>query len=166
MKRKVLLMATCLLLIAATVIAPMSASAASKRIVYVVKVTVDGARLREGPSSAYGIITSLKKDTRVFYLNKRENAFVYVYTEYGQKGYVYRGFLKAYGAVGVDQVYYNKYDSLTVYRRPNTGANRAGTLYRGQHVVVYQVQGDWAYIKTLNGRGGFVQVAGLQKAVK
>lgn len=166
MKRKIMLMATCLLLIAAMVIAPVSASAASKRIVYVVKVTVDGARLREGPSSAYNVITSLKKDSRVFYLNKRQNAFCYVYTEYGQKGYVYRGFLKPYGAVVVDQVYYNKYDSLTVYRRPSTGANRAGVLYRGQHVVVYQTQGEWAYIKTLSGWGGFVQVAGLQKAVK
>ena len=166
MKRRLFVMVTCLMLISAMAIAPMSASAASKKIVYVVKITVDGARLREGPSSAYGIITSLKKDSRVFYLNKRQNAFCYVYTEYGQKGFVYKGFLKAYGAVAVDQVYYNKNNSLTVYKRANTGSGRVTTLTKYQHVIVYQTQGDWAYIKTLRGQGGFVKLSALKKAAK
>lgn len=166
MKRKWIMMVTALLLLTAMVIAPVSASAASKKIVYVVKITVQGARLREGPSSAYKIITSLPKDSRVFTLNKRQNAFCFVYTEDGQRGFVYKGFLKAYGAVAVDQVYYNKNNSLTVYKKANTNSGRVTTLYKNQHIIVYQTQGEWAYIKTLRGKGGFVKISGLRKATK
>ena len=157
---------TCLVLIATMVIAPFSASAASKKVVYILKITVDGARLRKGPSSAYDVITSLPKDSRVFYLNKMQGAFAYVYTENGQKGFVYKGFLKAYGAAELDQVYYSTGDGVRVYKRANTGADRVTTLDKYQHVVVYQTKGNWAYVKTLRGKGGFVQVSNLKKAAK
>ena len=38
------------------------------------------------------------------------------------------------------------------------------TLGRNEHVIVYEVQGSWAYVRTLDGKGGFVKVSSLKKA--
>ena len=50
-KRKLFRMVLCTLLAAVLVIGPLGASAASN-IIMILKTTVDGGRLREGPSSA------------------------------------------------------------------------------------------------------------------
>ena len=51
-----------------------------------------------------------------------------------------------------------------VYKKASTGSGRKTTLSKGQHVVVYQVKGSWAYIKTLSGTGGYVKKSNLKKA--
>ena len=165
MKRRILMMALCLMLIVSMVAAPMSASAASNKKVYILKVTVDGARIRKGPSSDYDVITSVSSGTKVFYTGKMKNAFAYVCTSGGTIGYIYKGFLKSYGAAYAYQIYYCKDRSAKVYTRTSSGKIKTVTrLSRHQFVVVYQVKGDWAYIKTLSGTGGFVKKSSLAKA--
>ena len=163
MKRKILLLVLSVLLIVSTVIAPVSAQAASKKTVQILQVTVDGARIRKGPGSSYDVITSLKNGAKVFYLGKDEKSFCYVRSDHGVTGYIYKGFLKSYGAAYVDQVYYATLRAR-VYKKASTHSSRKTTLTKGQHVIVYQVKGDWAYIKTLGGTGGYVKKSALKKA--
>lgn len=154
------------LLIASLLAMPLDASAASsKKKVYILKVTVDGARLREGPSSSYDVITSLKQGAKVFFAGSHKNAFCYVCTTGGTTGYIYKGFLKSYGAVYASQIYYCKDKSAKVYTRTSSGkVKTVTTLSKRQFVIVYQAKGDWAYIKTLSGKGGFVKKSALAKA--
>lgn len=158
-------MVLCLLLIASMFIAPVSASAASgNKVVQILKVTADGARLREGPSSAYEVITSLKDGEKVFYLDKQVDAFCRVRTSKGKIGYMYKGFLKSYGAAYYDQIYYSKNKSVKVYKKASTSTKKVAVLSKNQHVIVYEVKGRWAYIKTLGGTGGYVKKSNLAKA--
>ena len=165
MKRRITSLILCIVLIASMLILPTNALAASKKqVVQILKVTVDGARVREGPSSEYGVVTSVKKGGKVFYLGTTKDAFCYVKTSSGDVGYVYRGFLKAYGAVGRDQIYYCKSKSATVYKKSGKSLKKSGKLYKKQHVIVYEVRGKWAYIKSLSGKSGYVRKSALAKA--
>lgn len=163
MKGRVLKMVLAVLLVASMLMAPMSALAASKSTVQILKVNVDGARLRRGPSSAYDVITSLDKGTKVFYMNKQKDSFCYVCTAYGVRGYVFRDYLSSYGAAYTNQIYYAK-SSTKVYKKASTGSGKVTSLGKGQHVIVYQTRGSWAYIKTLGGKGGYVKTSSLKKA--
>lgn len=164
MYRKFLRLTMCILLGMSLLIAPVSATAASNSVVRILKVTADGARVRKGPSSSYDVITSIRKGQCVFYLNKNKGAFCYVRTANGQIGYMYKGFLKSYGATKLNQIYYAKANGVKVYKKNNTHSSSIGSLTDKQHVIVFATKGDWAYIKTLAGKGGFVQLSKLQKA--
>ena len=161
MKRRFLSMVLAILLIMATVIAPVSASAASK--VKIMRVTTDGARVRKGPGN-YDVVTSVKKGSKVFYLGKTKTSFVKVRTSTGTTGYMYKGFLKAYGTCYKSQVYYSKKKNLAMYKKASTRSSKRTRLSKKQHVIVYQVKGSWAYVKTLGGTGGFVKKKYLKKA--
>lgn len=165
MYRKFLRLTMCIILAASLLMAPVGATAASSNsVVRILKVTADGARVRRGPSSAYGVITSIRKGQSVFYLNKTKEAFCYVRTANGQQGYMYKGFLKSYGAAKLNQIYYARANGVRVYKKNSTRAARVTTLTNKQHVIVYATQGNWAYIKTLSGQGGFVQLNHLKRA--
>ena len=166
MKRRMICLALCLLMLVGMVAAPVSASAAMKdRVVKIMKVNVQGARLREGPSSKHDVITSLPKNACVFYLEKDQSAFSYVRTSVGDIGYVYKGFLDSYGACKLSQVYY--VTTVTKLRnRPSEGANRVATLGKKEHVIVYKTRDGWAYVKNLQGQSGYVRLSRLKKAVK
>lgn len=162
MKRKVLMMALAVLLVASLMSAPMSALASSKTV-QILKVSVDGARLRSGPSSEYSIITSLSKGSKVFYAGSQKNSFCYICTSHGKKGYVFRDFLSSYGVAYKSQIYYAS-KSAKVHKKASSGSSGVTTLSKGQHVLVYQTKGSWAYIKTLGGKGGYVKKSVLKKA--
>ncbi len=163
MKRRFWKMALSMLLIVTMLAAPVSASAAKKQVVYILKVTTDGARIRKGPSSAYDVITSVKKGTKVFYTGKYKDAFCYICTSGGTVGYMYKGFLKSYGLAYRSQMYYSSSGKVGVYKKTSTNSKRLTRLSKHQIVVVYQVKGNWAYIKTLGGTGGYVQKKYLKK---
>ena len=163
MKRRILVLVLSILLIAATVIAPVSASAASRKSVAIMKVTVNGARVRKGPSSNYGIITSVKKGAKVFYLGKHKKSFYLVRTSHGKVGYMYKGFLKSYGACYEDQIYRLK-KSTPLFKKASTrSVRKVAKLGKGLHVIVYQTKGKWAYVKTMSGKGGYVKKKLLKK---
>ena len=126
------------------------------------KAEVDAIAARAKEASF--TVTSVKKGGKVFYLGTTKAAFCYVKTSTGDVGYVYRGFLKAYGAVGRDQIYYCKSKSATVYKKSGKSLKKSGKLYKKQHVIVYEVRGKWAYIKSLSGKSGYVRKSALAKA--
>ena len=163
MKRRFLTMILAALLVVSTLLAPVSAVAASKSMVQILKVNVDGARLRSGPSSDYGVLTSLDKGSKVIYLGKQSNSFSYVCTAYGRKGYIFRDYLTSYGAAYSSQIYRAK-KKVKAYKKASTSSSRVTTLGKGQLVIVYQTKGNWAYIKTLGGKGGYVKKSALSKA--
>ena len=162
MNRRFISLALVIAMLAAMAIVPAGASAASK--IQILKVVVDGARVRQGPSSAYSVKTSVKKGGKVFYLGKMKNSFAYIRTSGGTQGYMYKGFLKSYGVTYRDQVYYCAKKSAKVYKKASTSSKRVTTLDKYQHVIVYQTKGSWAYIKTLGGTGGYVKKSALKKA--
>ena len=162
MKRRTISLVLLIALLLATAIVPVGASAATK--VKILKVTVDGARVRQGPSSAYAVKTSVKKGGKVFYLGKMKNSFAYIRTSGGTQGYMYKGFLKSYGTCYKSQVYYSKKSGLKVYKKPSTHSSKVTKLSKHQHVIVYQDKGKWAYIKTVSGKGGYCQASALGKA--
>lgn len=162
MKRRTISLVLLIALLLATAIVPVGASAATK--VKILKVTVDGARVRQGPSSAYAVKTSVKKGGKVFYLGKMKNSFAYIRTSGGTQGYMYKGFLKSYGTCYKSQVYYSKKSGLKVYKKPSTHSSKVTKLSKHQHVIVYQVKGKWAYIKTVSGKGGYCKASALGKA--
>ena len=162
MKRRVISLILVIVMLAAMAVAPAGALAAKK--VKILQVTVGGARLRQGPSSAYAVKSSLKKGSKVFYLGKTKNSFAHIRTSKGTEGYMYKGFLKNYGSCYKSQVYYNKKSRLNVYKKATTHSSKSTKLSRHQHVIVYQVKGSWAYIKTLSGKGGYCKASALKKA--
>ena len=149
------------LLIVAMLIAPVSAFADSK--VMIMKVTADGARVRKGAGN-YDVLTSVKKGGKVFYLGKTKNSFAYVRTSSGVVGYMFKDYLKSYGTCYKSQVYYSKKNKVKVYKKASTHSKNVTRLSKNQHVIVYQVKGSWAYIKTLSGTGGYVKKSNLKKA--
>ena len=162
MKRRIISLMMVVAMLAAMVVAPAGALAAKK--IQILQVTVDGARVRRGPSSSYEVKTSVGKGGKVFYLGSIKNSFAHIRTSGGTEGYMYKGFLKSYGSCYKSQVFYCKKSSGSVYKKPTTHSSRATKLGRHQHVIVYQVKGSWAYIKTLGGKGGYCKTSILGKA--
>ena len=161
MKRRMMVLVLVVAMLASMVFVPVSASAAKK--VKILQVTEDRARIRLGPSSAYGVITSLKKGSKVFYLNRMKDSFAYICSSGGVKGYMYKGYLKSYGTVYSNQIYRCTKKGY-LYKKASSGSSHVAKLSKNQHVVVYQVSGSWAYIKTLGGKGGYVKKSILTKA--
>ena len=162
MKRRTLSAILVFVLLMATAVAPAGALAAKK--IKILQVTVDGARVRSGPSSSYNVKTSVKKGGKVFYLGSMKKSFAHIRTSGGTEGYMYKGFLKSYGSCYKSQVFYCRKSSGSVYKKPTTHSSKVTKLGRHQHVIVYQVKGNWAYIKTLGGKGGYCKTSILSKA--
>lgn len=158
MKRRMLAVLLCLMLLASIFAIPASATS----VVRIMKVNVNGARLRKGPGD-YDIITSLKKGTKVLYTGKHVNAFYQVRTSGGRVGYVYKRYLTKYGAATSKQVYYTN-KKVTMRRRNSSSSSGVKRLKKNTLVLVYEVRGSWAYVKTLSGKGGYVKVSALRKA--
>ena len=166
--RKFLRVVLCALLMFTMTASPLMAtpatSAKAASTMKIVKVNVQGARLREGPSSDYAVIGSLKKNQKIFYSGKNKNAFSYVCTADGKIGFVFRDYLSAYGSVRKNQVYYTTGRNVRMYKKASTSSGRAATLKQQQFVLVYQKAGNWAYAKTLDGTGGYIQLNKLKSA--
>ena len=160
LKSKWLRAALCMLLILTMIAAPMSASAANKKLITILKTNVDGGRLREGPTSAFPVIRSLKLGEKVFYTGEKYASFCLVRTTKGEVGDIYDGFLSPYGTVRADQVYFAP-ARTNVYKDANS--SRVGVLEANQHVLVFRISGNWALVKTLNGLSGFAKVETLTK---
>lgn len=152
------LLAACMVLVLLASVFAIPASAATLKIM---RVTVNGARLRSGPGN-YSIITSLKKGTKVLYTGKKANAFYQVRTSGGKVGYVYKRFLSSYGAVSSNQLYVT--NKAVTMRSSNSSKSRGvKKLKKNTTVLVYEVRGTWAYVKTLTGKGGYVKASALTK---
>lgn len=155
MKRILKVMMSMLLMMALCASPAMAAKKST--VVPIMKVTVDGGRLREGPSSEYEVVTSLKKGEKVFYF-KKEGSFCLVRSETGKMGYIYKGFLANYGAARLDQVYQVGESGAKMYKKASTSSKKKLTLKSDQYILVYKTHRDWAYARTLSGTAGFVKL--------
>ena len=166
--RKILRTILCALLLltltATPLLATPSSCAKAAGTMKMVKVNVQGGRLREGPSSSYDIITSLDKGEKIFYSGKTKDAFSYVCTADGKVGYIYKEFLTGYGSVRSSSIYYTTGKNVRMYKKPSTAASKAATLKKQQFVIVYKKAGKWAYVRTLEGKAGYIQLSKLKNA--
>ena len=170
MKRKIFKSILCSLLIIALVSAPMSALAASK-VAYILKVNGgsagkvyvrSGSSLKGGNGSS-GIIGTLKNGTRVLYWGQKSGQMLRVMTNSGAVGYIYKGNLKAYGAMSKKQVYLTN-GSTALYKRSGSSMKRSGTLGKNKPLLVYRISGGWALVKNLAGKTAYVKMSSLKKA--
>ena len=159
MKRNWMRSVLCLLLVLTLAIAPMCAFASTKTA-KILKINVDQARMRTGASGE--IITTLAQGTKVLYLNRTDGAYCKVCTTNGTTGYVYKGFLSSYGSVRADQVYVTK-GSTTLYKLSGNSLRKSSTLKGGVYVLVYKTNGNWAYVKSMTGRSGYVRLRALSR---
>lgn len=157
--RRIVAALACALLVF-SLAAPPSACAAGKKTVYILNVENDGARMRKEPNSASdNVEVSLKKGTKVFYLGK-SGAWCKVRSEYGPVGWVYKGYLKYYGAVSLSSVYVAT-EKASVYRKSGSGVKKVGTVSKKQFVIVRATSTNWAYVYTLSGTSGYVKLSSL-----
>ena len=159
MKRNLWRSILCLSLILVLVLAPMSGVAATKTA-KILKINVDQARMRTGASGE--IITTLARGTKVLYLNRTDGAFCKVCTTDGTTGYVYKGFLSSYGSVRADQVYVTT-GSTTLYKLSGNSLRKSSTLKSGTYMLVYKTNGNWAYVKSMSGKSGYVKLSSIRK---
>lgn len=159
MKSNLVRLIVCVLLVLTLAIAPITTAFAASTM-KLMKINVDGARLRKGPGN-YEIITSLRRGEKVLYSGEMTKSFCLVCTEDGQVGYVFRDYLSNYGVIRADQVYYANTGSVRMYSRANTGSSRVETLSRHELVIVFRTAGNWAYARTLDGEAGYIQLSKL-----
>lgn len=133
------------------------AAFAKSNTVYILNVENDGARMRTEPNSeSDNVEVSLKKGTKVFYLAK-SGAWYKVRSEYGPSGWVYKGYLKYYGAVSLSSVYIAS-AKTPVYKKSGSGVKKIMTISKKQFVIVRAANNTWAQIYTLSGTSGYVKI--------
>lgn len=158
--------AVCFLLLLLMAVTPLitapSTTAAAATNYKIMRCNVEGGRLRMGPGN-YGVITTLDKGEKVIYSGKMKNAFCLVATMDGRKGYIYKNFLSNYGVVRSDRLYHTVSRNVKLYKKASTGAKTVATLKNRQFVTVYQKAGNWAYVKTMDGRGGYIQLSKIKR---
>ena len=161
MKRNVLKILLCTLTIVALVAAPMSALAASK-VAYILKVAVSdapGTYVRSGNAADNNaVIGSLKNGTKVLYMGSKNGQMLQVMSQTGQIGYVYQGNLKTYGAVNASRIYLTS-TTTGVY---NSAMKKAGTVGAGVPVVVFSMNGGWAFVRSITGAAAYIPTSALK----
>ena len=158
MKRNMMKTIICFMMILAMLMAPMSASAAS--IARIMKTNTDWVRLRDENGNQ---IARLRKGTKLLYWGAKDDEMCRVITTSGKTGYVYTKYLTTYGAMRLNSVYITT-ASTQMYNRSGSSLKKDGKLSAGKYVMVYKTSGNWAYIKTMGGKGAFVQRDTLKKA--
>lgn len=134
------------------------ADAAKKKnkTIYILNVENDGARMRKEPNSdSDNVEVSLRKGTKVFYLGQ-SGAWYRVRSEYGPAGWVYKGYLKYYGAVSLSNIYIVA-AKTPVYKKSGSKIKKVTTLKNRQFVIVRAANKSWAQIYTLSGVNGYVK---------
>ena len=145
---------------------PLNVAQAAPKTVQIMKVTADYVRVRSEPKQGDNVLTRVRKNSKVFYIgaSKTARGWYKIRTDHGTIGYLYKDYLRSYGAAKLSNIYMVKSSSLSMYKKPKTNSGRVTTLGRNEHVIVYEIQGSWAYVRTLSGKGGFVKVGSLKKA--
>ena len=158
MKRNVIKSVLCFMMILAMLMAPMTASAAS--VARIMKINTDWVRLRDASGAQ---VARLRKGTKVLYWGSKNDEMYKVMTSNGKTGYIYKDYLTTYGAMRLSSVYVTT-ATTQMYNRSGSSLKKDGKLASGKYVMVYKTSGNWAYIKTMSGKGAFVQRDTLKKA--
>lgn len=148
----------CALLIVVTLMAPMSASAASTA--KIMKVNGNWVRVRDKDGDQ---IATVHKGTKVLYWGEKSGQMYKILMTNGKTGYIYKDYLTTYGAMKLSSVYVTK-ETTKLYKASGSNLRRSGSLAKGKYVCVYKTQGEWAYVKTMAGNSYFVQKDSIKKA--
>ena len=159
MKRNFLKFVVCMMLIAAMLAAPMSASAAS--MAHIMKINVSDARLRVAPGDTE-IIAKLRRSTKVLYWGVEDDNYCKIATLDGEVGYVFEDYLSHYGTVKQSMVYTND-SKISLYKKSGDSLKKSGSISADQLILVYKTSGDWAQIKTITGKSGYCNLSSLNK---
>lgn len=157
MKRRVIWLAVCLMMIVSVFTSPMSALAASGKYM---KTNV-GVHLRD-PNDYTHIVGKVKKNKTVWFTGKTKQSFYLVRTESGKEGYVFKMYLNDIGAVNKGKVYVTN-TTTKLYKSPSTKA-KGRKLEEGKYVQVFATKGGWAYGRNSKGKTGYVPTSALSKA--
>lgn len=160
MKNRIFKVLISLMLMLSMVIIPIAAQASET--LYILVVTEDWTRMRDAPVHDANIITKLRTGTKVLYLGDGGNMQAKVVTSNGTYGYVYRGYLKVYGAISKNRIGYNTADAA-LYLRDGEHLNWVATLPAGQFVYLLQLNGNWAYVRLVNGKSCYMRLDTLAK---
>ncbi len=145
MKLRFLKIFISLMLIVSMSILPMVAQASGA--VYILMVTEDWARIRYED----GTIESLRAGTKLMYLYDGGNMQCWVSTTSGKKGYIYRGYVKVYGAYSRNRIGYNT-ENASLYVRNGEHLEWVATLPAGEYVFLLRLNGNWAQVRLRNGK--------------
>ena len=159
MKRNFLKFVVCMMLIAAMLAAPMSASAAS--MAHIMKINVSDARLRVAPGDTE-VISKLRRSTKVLYWGEEDDNYCKIATLDGEVGYVFEDYLSHYGTVKQSMVYTND-SKISLYKKSGDSLKKSGSISADQLILVYKTSGDWAQIKTITGKSGYCKLSSLNK---
>ena len=159
MKRNFLRIMICLVLVAATLAAPISASAAS--LAHIMKINVSDARLRVAPGDTE-IISKLRRGAKVLYLGDEDDHYCKVVTLDGKTGYVFEEYLSHYGTVKKSMLYTND-SKITLYKKSGDNLRKSSSIKADQLILVYKKSGGWAQIKTLDGKSGYCKLSGINE---
>ena len=158
MKRRIMLATLCLVMLVSTVLTPFTAYASSTA--KILKVNT-GAYLRD-PSDYSNVIGTIKKGTKVLWMGKTKNSFYLIQTTEGKKGYIFKDYLSAYGAVKKKQVYVTK-SSSKIYKSMSTSSGTVAKVGSGRVVLVYETKNGWAFVRTTSGKGGYMKTSVLKR---
>ncbi len=125
-------------------------------------VTGNGVNVRTGPGTAFGIFTTLDRDTVVNVTN-RSNAAWYEIQWDGETGYMSSGYLKlleesnSEAPVSTQESTPGYVNGMYVRLRsaPSSSAAVLATCSNGQALTINGYSGDWAAV-TVNGQSGYI----------
>ena len=158
MKRNIWKSILCALLIVLTLMAPVSASAATTA--RIMKVNGSWVNLRSSGQNGY-VIKNLRKGQKVLYWGVRSGEMYKVMlSDLKTTGYVHKDYLTTYGAFKLDKLYKTTASAKTY----NLSGKSNGTIGKGKFVAVYQTKGQWTYGKTMSGKSIVINNAYLTKA--
>ena len=158
MKRNYIVRILCLTLILMLGIMPIcSAYAASKA--YILRVNTNYARVRDDDGN---IISSVRSGTRVLYWGQNKGDMCKVMNSSGYTGYIYKSYLSSYGVVNKNQIGIVT-TKAPLYQKSGSSLKRSGTVKAGTTLLVYKVNGSWAYVKNLNGKGAYISTKYLKQ---
>lgn len=158
MKRNYLAKILCLSLILMLGIMPVSSAYAASRA-YILRVNTNYVHVRDEDGN---IISNARKGTRVLYWGESIGSMCKVVSSSGAIGYIYKDYLSSYGAVNKKQIGIVT-AKAPMYKRSGNSLKKAGTAKAGTVVLVYQVNGSWAYVKNFNGTGAYVRTSYLKQ---
>ena len=156
MKRRIVELAVCLMMVVSVLVTPVSALAASGKYMK----TSESVHLRD-PNNYEHIVGKVKKNKTVWFTGKTKKAFYLVRTQDGKEGYVFKMYLSDMGAINKGKVYVTN-TQTKLYKSPSTRA-KGSKLAAGKYLQVFATKGGWAYVRNSKGKTGYVPTSALSK---
>ena len=158
MKRNYFARVLCLTLILMLGIMPLCSAYAASRA-YILRVNTNYARVRDEDGSVVGTVSG---GTRVLYWGANKGDMCKVLNSAGKVGYIYKSYLSSYGVVNKNQIGIVTANA-PVYKNSNGSLKKSGTVKAGTTLLVYKVNGSWAYVKNFNGKGSYIRTSYLKQ---